>query len=160
MTYRRQVIEECQVGFPIRKSMDQRVLSPPHGLSQSATSFIASYRQGIHQTPFSRLIRYSEYKTFCCKQQTVRWRHSAELPHLIITDLILVLFPWVWQSQTCLRCNRVQVSRVSMLQSNVREPARMPKQMCVLSQVCPANLLSRNHLRLDQAWAVRRSRTH
>ena len=66
MTYRRQVIEECQVGFPIRKSMDQRVLSPPHGLSQSATSFIASYRQGIHQTPFSRLIRASERMTFCC----------------------------------------------------------------------------------------------
>ena len=51
------------MGFPIRKSMDQRVLSPPHGLSQSATSFIASYRQGIHQTPFSRLIRSSECMT-------------------------------------------------------------------------------------------------
>ena len=45
------------MGFPIRKSRDQRVLSPPPGLSQSATSFIASCRQGIHQTPFSRLIR-------------------------------------------------------------------------------------------------------
>jgi hypothetical protein len=33
------------------------VLSPPPGLSQSATSFIASCCQGIHQTPFSRLIR-------------------------------------------------------------------------------------------------------
>ena len=43
--------------------MDQRVLSPPHGLSQSATSFIASYRQGIHQTPFMRLIRSSKRKT-------------------------------------------------------------------------------------------------
>ena len=52
--------KECQVGFPIRKSADQRVLSPPHGLSQSATSFIASYRQGIHQTPFMRLIRSSK----------------------------------------------------------------------------------------------------
>ena len=45
-----------QVGFPIRKSPDQRVLSPPRGLSQSAASFIASSRQGIHPTPFSRLI--------------------------------------------------------------------------------------------------------
>ncbi len=33
------------------------MLSPPPGLSQSATSFIASCRQGIHQTPLSRLIR-------------------------------------------------------------------------------------------------------
>ena len=45
-----------QVGFPIRKSMDQSLFSAPHGLSQSITSFIASYCQGIHQTPFSRLI--------------------------------------------------------------------------------------------------------
>ena len=58
-----QSIAGYQVGFPIRKSADQRVLSPPHGLSQSATSFIASYRQGIHQTPFMRLIRPSRRKT-------------------------------------------------------------------------------------------------
>ena len=45
-----------QVGFPIRKSMDQSLFSAPHGLSQSITSFIASYCQGIHQTPLSRLI--------------------------------------------------------------------------------------------------------
>ena len=30
------------VGCPIRKSTDQSLLSAPHGLSQSATSFIAS----------------------------------------------------------------------------------------------------------------------
>ena len=47
---------ECQVGCTIRKSMDQNLFSVPHGLSQSITSFIASYCQGIHQTPFSRLI--------------------------------------------------------------------------------------------------------
>ena len=43
------------VGCPIRKSADQRSLSSPRGLSQSATSFIASWRQGIHQMPFSHL---------------------------------------------------------------------------------------------------------
>jgi hypothetical protein len=44
-------------GFPIRRSTDQRVLAPPRGLSQRATSFIASQCQGIHQMPLSRLIR-------------------------------------------------------------------------------------------------------
>jgi hypothetical protein len=53
-------ISDCQVGCPIRRSRDRRVLSPPPGLSQSAASFIASCRQGIHQTPFSRLIRSGE----------------------------------------------------------------------------------------------------
>ena len=55
-----QTTNHLQVGCPIRRSRDQRVLSPPPGLSQSATSFIASCRQGIHQTPFSRLIRSGE----------------------------------------------------------------------------------------------------
>ena len=48
--------KSCQVGFPIRKFMDQSLFSAPHDLSQSITSFIASYCQGIHQTPLSRLI--------------------------------------------------------------------------------------------------------
>ena len=51
-----------QVGCPIRKSMDQSLFSAPHGLSQSITSFIASYCLGIHQTPFSRLIRSRKSK--------------------------------------------------------------------------------------------------
>src|SRR5277367_5982078 len=46
----------CAVGCPIRKSRDQRVLASPPGLSQRATSFIASQCQGIHQMPLLRLI--------------------------------------------------------------------------------------------------------
>ena len=45
-----------KVGFPIRKFSDQSLLAAPRDLTQRATSFIASYRQGIHQTPFLRLI--------------------------------------------------------------------------------------------------------
>ncbi len=41
-------------GFPIRTPADQRSLASPRGFSQRATSFIASWRQGIHRTPFSR----------------------------------------------------------------------------------------------------------
>jgi hypothetical protein len=36
--------------------MDQRVLASPHGFSQRATSFIASWCQGIHRMPFCRSI--------------------------------------------------------------------------------------------------------
>jgi hypothetical protein len=42
-------------GCPIRRSADQRVLAPPRGFSQRATSFIASQCQGIHQMPFFAL---------------------------------------------------------------------------------------------------------
>ncbi len=45
-----------RVGCPIRKSTDHSLLAAPHGLSQRATSFIASQCQGIHQMPFRRLI--------------------------------------------------------------------------------------------------------
>jgi hypothetical protein len=40
------------VGCPIRISTDQRLLAAPRGFSQRATSFIASWCQGIHRMPF------------------------------------------------------------------------------------------------------------
>ena len=46
----------CAVGFPIRKSADQSFFAAPRGLSQRSTSFIASQRQGIRQTPLRHLI--------------------------------------------------------------------------------------------------------
>ena len=42
----------CRVGCPIRISTDQRLLAAPRGFSQRATSFIASWCQGIHRMPF------------------------------------------------------------------------------------------------------------
>ena len=45
------------VGCPIRISTDQSLLAAPHGFSQRATSFIASWCQGIHRMPFSYSIR-------------------------------------------------------------------------------------------------------
>jgi hypothetical protein len=45
----------CAVGCPIRKSPDQSLLTAPRSLSQCATSFIASMRQGIHQMPLGHL---------------------------------------------------------------------------------------------------------
>jgi hypothetical protein len=46
-----------QVGCPIRRFLDQSLFPAPQDLSQGIASFIASCCQGIHQTPFSRLIR-------------------------------------------------------------------------------------------------------
>ena len=42
------------VGCPIRIATDQRLLAAPRGFSQRATSFIASWCQGIHRMPLSR----------------------------------------------------------------------------------------------------------
>jgi hypothetical protein len=52
-----------RVGFPIRTSADQRSLASPRGFSQRATSFIASWRQGIHRTPLSRSHHASTART-------------------------------------------------------------------------------------------------
>ena len=76
------------MGFPIRKSADQSLFSAPHSLSQSTTSFIASYRQGIHQTPFLRLIRSRRQTTRLLRgtppgslvPPSVR-THSGHAPH-------------------------------------------------------------------------------
>ena len=48
-------INQNGLGFPIRKSADQSLLTAPHSLSQRVTSFIASQRQGIHQMPLETL---------------------------------------------------------------------------------------------------------
>ena len=61
-----------KVGFPIRKSADQGLFSAPHGLSQSITSFIASCCQGIHQTPFLRLIRSRKSQAFPGTEVVIR----------------------------------------------------------------------------------------
>ena len=39
------------MGFPIRRSTDRRLLAAPRGFSQLTTSFIASWRQGIRRMP-------------------------------------------------------------------------------------------------------------
>src|SRR5271163_3382834 len=39
--------------------MDQSLLAAPHNFSQRATSFVASWCQGIHRMPFCRSIFYS-----------------------------------------------------------------------------------------------------
>ena len=49
--FRREYLSSAQVGSPIRRSAGQRVLAPHRGLSQLATSFIASKCQGIHRLP-------------------------------------------------------------------------------------------------------------
>ena len=49
-------LQRSKVGFPIRKSADQRLFAPPHGLSQRTTSFIACAYLGIHRTPLRHLI--------------------------------------------------------------------------------------------------------
>ena len=59
------------VGCPIRISTDQSLLAAPHGFSQRATSFIASWCQGIHRMPFS----YSIQNTV-----VVRERRTVSLP--------------------------------------------------------------------------------
>ena len=50
-------INQIGLGFPIRKSADQGLLTAPHSLSQRVTSFIASLYQGIHQMLFKTLDR-------------------------------------------------------------------------------------------------------
>jgi hypothetical protein len=63
----------CAVGCPIRTSMDQSLLAAPHGFSQRATSFIASWCQGIHRMPFSRSNQITKPKSHYL-------RHHAQKP--------------------------------------------------------------------------------
>ena len=69
------------VGCPIRTSTDQRLLAAPHGFSQRATSFIASWCQGIHRMPFSCSIHTAPLKrrpTQGRSRRSNRTRHAQE----------------------------------------------------------------------------------
>ena len=60
-------------GFPIGRFPDQSLLSTPRNLSQSATSFFASWRQGIHQMPLLRLI----FSELSCAGRSPRWSTTS-----------------------------------------------------------------------------------
>ena len=69
------------VGCPIRTSTDQSLLAAPHGFSQRATSFIASWCQGIHRMPFSCSThrRQSSVVRPHIRRQTSDVRHQIRL---------------------------------------------------------------------------------
>jgi hypothetical protein len=73
------------VGFPIRKSADQSSFAAPRGLSQRSTSFIASQRQGIHQTPLRHLIALIINARPRCRMSDDRCQNllTSDLRHLI-----------------------------------------------------------------------------
>jgi hypothetical protein len=85
-TKKQLTIKDCQLGSPIRKSMDQSPFAAPHGLSQRTASFIASCCQGIHQTPLSRLIRSRRRKMpfeFISPLVTLPVRSHLTIPALV-----------------------------------------------------------------------------
>ena len=119
MRAKKSTSEECQVGCPIRRSRDQRLLSSPPGLSQSATSFIASHRQGIHQTPFSRLIR-SRRRTIVLRNSQLQPANASAITGLgqciDLERLSLVVLPL-----RCLRTSFVVLSASACLRTSVHK---------------------------------------
>ena len=65
------------VGCPIRVSTDQSLLAAPHGFSQRATSFIASWCQGIHRMPFSYSIQCPSAEA---DEHTMHRNHPQTVP--------------------------------------------------------------------------------
>ena len=83
-----------QVGYPIRKSPDQRLFAPTRGLSQLITSFIVSMCLGIPRTPLVALPK-------CCSW---RWLGYIESPDWVIQSFQFPncqktknLLMWSWQ---------------------------------------------------------------
>ena len=62
----------CGVGCPIRRSRAQSLLAAPPGFSQRATSFVASWRQGIHQMPLLSSTPASDNRTTPASLATCR----------------------------------------------------------------------------------------
>ena len=72
-----------QLGFPIRKSPDQRLLASPRSLSQLTTSFIACLCQGIHTHALSSLTIKSISNTKCSMSFLRSVPHSYQQLNLL-----------------------------------------------------------------------------
>ena len=90
------ISQVSKVGFPIRKSSDQRVFAPPRRLSQRITSFIACACQGIHQLPLRHLIilianahRFLVPHDPCPKSLATFWGHASATNGLGRKDQLL-----------------------------------------------------------------------
>ena len=62
-----------QVGYPIRKSPDQRLFAPTRGLSQLITSFIVSMCLGIPRTPLVALPKCFSWRWLGYIESPDRW---------------------------------------------------------------------------------------
>ncbi len=71
----------AEVGCPIRRSSDQSLLAAPQGFSQRATSFIASWRQGIHQMPLLSSTHPSDNRTRAPARPKANRQHRAHGRH-------------------------------------------------------------------------------
>ncbi len=78
------------VGCPIRISTDQRLLAAPRGFSQRATSFIASWCQGIHRMPFfhSKSRRHAQEQTLPSRPQGRANKITLLAGHISIAQMI------------------------------------------------------------------------
>lgn len=83
------------LGFPIRKSPDQSLLTASRGLSQSSTSFICNIRLGIHLAPLS---------TFLCIDLTSRCCFAMTKPSInknsFLNQIVNVQHPFRVQIST------------------------------------------------------------
>ena len=93
-----------QVGYPIRKSPDQRLFAPTRGLSQLITSFIASMCLGIPRTPLVALPK-------CCSW---RWLGYIESPDWVIQSF---QFPNCQKTKN-LRCGADRDRTCDLLNAN------------------------------------------
>ena len=79
------------LGFPIRKSPDQSLLTASRGLSQSSTSFIGNIRLGIHLVPLS---------TFLCIDLTSSCYFAITCYRQLKTQFLLfkllMIMPQIW----------------------------------------------------------------
>ena len=96
-------------GCPIRKFMYQSLLTAPHDLSQSSTSFIASISLGIHRTPLKAYIIRSLDLT-----SVPFWHGLLKLTSLFnIYIIILILKNWtspiLGLQQTAHTINRLSI---------------------------------------------------
>ena len=125
-----------EVGFPIRKSPDQRFFTSPRSLSRCSTSFIASYRQGIHHLPFSIYLDPKIFLNITCIMNNAG--------NLVFFGAWLIFHSVAWQltlrHDTKLWCtSRTEQNRLAIIDNSLAIHWALG---CGVTRLLPSNFVS------------------
>ncbi len=127
------------MGCPIRISTDQSLLAAPHGFSQRATSFIASWCQGIHRMPLSR----SKHQTHA--QEPSILGQNPSLRTVIPNTTLLSRTPehtTTLGSDTRSRHAQMRTNLFTLTKNTIRQDSTRPRPR---AQHAPSSLIQLSH---------------
>ena|SRR3984957_12518735 len=120
--------------------MDQSLLAAPHNFSQRATSFVASWCQGIHRMPFCRSIFYSSPRLEMIEQTQTAYPPCTGTIH---QKHVVIAFAWIFSKTLGTPFKKPNANKTS--KTNISVPASYSMRYPRSSQPQPSHHHASEH---------------